>query len=339
MGMLKNKPWFLRTMVAGPVVGTYMVAKNVISFFRNFDYKNKNVLIVGGSRGLGLEIARQMLELKAKIILVARDAQELERAKEMLGSENVFTVVSDISDKTQIENAISTIKSKHGYIDVLINCAGEIKVGSLDSMTIDDYEYAMKVHYWGPLYSMLAVLPAMRSRKSGRIVNISSIGGKVSIPHLLPYCASKHALVGLSDGMRNELLKENIYITTVCPGLMRTGSHVNANFKGHNKIEYAWFTLLNAFPLASVPVQEAAHQIIEACANGQAELIISLPAQILAKARALFPGELSEVFGFSNRFLPESNNIEAKTGRESQSVVSPSLLTVLADKAVIPNNE
>src|SRR5918912_3423887 len=129
-------------------------------------------------------------------------------------------------------------------------------------MTLEDFEQAMAVHFWGPLYATLAVLPQMRARRDGRIVNISSIGGKVSVPHLVPYSASKFALAGLSDGLRAELSKENVIVTTVCPGLMRTGSPRNATFKGKHRDEYAWFSISDALPLTSMSAERAARQII-----------------------------------------------------------------------------
>src|ERR687891_1372920 len=106
---------------------------------------------------------------------------------------------------------------------------------------------------------MHAVIPLMKRQSYGRIVNIASIGGKVAVPHLLPYVASKFALVGLSEGMRAELLKDGIYVTTVSPGLMRTGSHLNAFFKGQHKKEYALFSIANALPLFSTSSKRAAH--------------------------------------------------------------------------------
>ena len=125
-----------------------------------------------------------------------------------------------------------------GQIDVLVNNAGIIQVGPLDTMTAEDFRRALQTHFWGPLNTILAVLPQMRMRKAGRIVNISSLGGRVSIPHLLPYSASKFALVGLSKGLHSELRKEGITVTTVCPGLMRTGSPRNAEFKGKHRAGY-----------------------------------------------------------------------------------------------------
>ena len=89
----------------------------------------------------------------------------------------------------------------------------------------------------------------MKRRGGGRIINIASIGGKIAVPHLLPYVASKFALVGLSEGLRAELARDRIYVTTVSPGLMRTGSHLNALFKGQHKKEFALFSVANASPL------------------------------------------------------------------------------------------
>src|SRR5262249_9500692 len=141
-------------------------------------------------------------------------------------------------------------------------------------------------------------------RGEGRIVNIASIGGELSVPHLLPYSASKFALVGLSSGLRAELAKDGIIVTTVCPGLMRTGSPWNATFKGQHRIEYAWFSVSDALPVVSLSADRAARQIVAACKRGDAEVILSLPAQLAVLFYGLFPGLTSDLFGLINRFLP-----------------------------------
>ena len=119
-------------------------------------------------------------------------------------------------------------------------------------MTLADYQEAMSVHFAAPLIATMAVLPAMRAGGGGRIVNISSIGGKVPAPHMLPYVASKFALTGFSEGLRVELEKENIFVTTVCPGLFRSGSPRNAFFKGRYEDEYAWFATSDVLPVMSI---------------------------------------------------------------------------------------
>jgi short-subunit dehydrogenase len=323
--------------------GAIAVARSIARQKRRTYFAGRTVLITGGSRGLGLEMARLFAAEGAYLALLARDANELERAQTHLNSfhTEVFTAVCDITDRQAVEAAVARVKAHYGKIDVLINNAGVIAVGPMETMTLDDYRVAMETHFWAPLYTTLAVLPDMRTRKGGRIVNISSIGGKISVPHLLPYSASKRALTGLSEGMRSELMQDGVYVTTVCPGLMRTGSHVNATFKGQNQLEYAWFSIGNALPFSSTDAEQAARQIVNACRYGDAELVVGLPAQAAALVHGLFPGATVDLFGVYNRFLPGPGGIgEAHaSGKESQTALSPSPLTALSDRAVGHNNE
>src|SRR5947209_1284609 len=186
-----------------------------------------------------------------------------------------------------------------------------------------------------------AVLPAMRERKSGRIVNISSIGGRISVPHLLPYCAGKFALSGWSEGLRQELTKDNIYVTTVFPGLMRTGSPRNAEFKGKHHDEYTWFTLSDAMPGLSISADRAARQIVNACEYGRTELIVSLPAKIAIKAHALFPSMSSLVLRATNQLLPGAEGADktGKKGSQSETALTRSFLTTLDQRAAEKNNQ
>src|SRR5439155_20746967 len=133
-------------------------------------------------------------------------------------------------------------------------------------------------NFWSALYTIEAAVPDMIRRGGGRIVNITSIGGKISVPHLLPYCASKFALVGLSEGLHAELKRLGITVTTVVPGLMRTGSPRNADFKGQHRAEFTWFNISDTLPVISMSAEAAARQIICACKRGDAEVILSLPA-------------------------------------------------------------
>jgi short-subunit dehydrogenase len=236
---------------------------------------------------------------------------------------------------------ITAVNSRFGGVDVLVNNAGVIQVGPIEVMTHEDFELVMQAHFWGPLNTIMAVLPSMRQRGSGRIVNISSIGGKVSVPHLVPYSASKFALVGLSKGLRAELMKDGIKVTTVCPGLMRTGSPRNADFKGKHQFEYAWFSISDALPLLTVSAENAARQVVRACKRGDAELVISIPAKIAVLFDALFPEAMSQMLAVANRVLPEAGGVgtERRKGRESTSSWSPSWLTTLNEEAALRNNE
>ena len=319
------------------------VLKSTFSRFFEHDLKDKTVLITGGSRGLGLVMAREFAREGARLVLCARDEQELQQARTDIKrfSVDVMTVSCDVTNAGAVNEMIASVNDRFGAVDVLVNNAGVIQVGPLEVMTKEDFEHAMQAHFWGPLNTIMAVLPSMRQKKSGRIVNISSIGGKVGVPHLVPYSASKFALVGLSKGLRAELSKDGISVTTVCPGLMRTGSPRNAEFKGKHKYEYAWFSISDSMPLLSVSAENAARQIVRACRRGQAELVISVPAKLAVLFDALFPEMMSQVLGLTNQLLPSPGGVGAQTmkGRESTSSWSPSWVTTLSEEAALRNNE
>jgi hypothetical protein len=161
------------------------------------------------------------------------------------------------------------------------------------------------------------------------------------VPHLTPYCASKFALVGLSKSMRAELIKDSIYVTTVCPGLMRTGSPRHAQFKGNHRAEYAWFSISGALPMISMNADRAAGQILSACRYGRAEVTLSLPAKLAVTIDALAPGMTGELTAIASRLMPASDGAgcEAFAGCESTSAWSPSVLTTLNERAAAENNE
>ena len=234
-------------------------------------FADKIVLIFGGSRGLGLVLARDLAAEGATVVLAARQVDELERARDELTASGarVTIIPCDITDRAQVGAAIARVIEDHGALDVLINDAGIIQVGPIEHMTLADFEEAMATHFWGPLATTLAALPHMRRGGAKRIVNISSIGGKIAVPHLVPYSASKFALTGLSEGLRSELAGDGIRVTTVCPGLMRTGSTYNAWFKGQHRREFAWFHIAAAIPGISIDAGRAARQIMDACRHGE----------------------------------------------------------------------
>ena len=240
-----------------------------------------------------------------------------------------------------MEAAVREVVNRFGAVDVLVNNAGTISVGPMEVMTIEDYEKAMKTHFWGPLYTTLAVLPQMKARGDGRIVNVSSIGGKIAVPHLLPYTASKFALTGFSEGLGAELAKDGIYVTTVVPGLMRTGSPRNALFKGRHRAEYAWFAISDSLRLTSMDADSAARQVLKACRYGDAEVILSVQAKLAVKFNAMFTNLTIDLNSLIERALPApgGNGTLAVPGKESVSKWTPSWLTSLSDRAARENNE
>jgi len=260
----------------------------------------------------------------------------------MLGdSADVLSIACDLRSKDQIQSAISQVVEAFGGVDVLVNCAGIIQVGPFELMDQEDFDEAMDVHLWAPLHLIIATLPYLKKSRLPRVINISSIGGRISMPHLLPYCTSKFALAGLSEGLRSELARHGIYVTTVYPGLMRTGSHINALFKGKQKREYAWFSLGAAAPFLSIDSTTAAEKIVRAARRGKAHLMYPLIARTVDIKKTLCPNLFALALTVVNRLLPGPPHKDTglRRGRDSQSWISPSPLTALGDRAARRNNE
>jgi NAD(P)-dependent dehydrogenase (short-subunit alcohol dehydrogenase family) len=323
------------------VLGGWITARAIRT--AQYTLRDKVVLISGGSRGLGLVLARHVCEQRGKVALIARDAEELARAKADLARRGgkVLTVECDLLDRAQIQAAVRQVIDCFGRIDILINDAGIIEVGPLDHMTREDYERAMGVHFWAPYELISQVVPEMRLLGGGRIVNISSIGGKIAVPHFAPYSASKFALTGFSDAIRAELARDNIQVTTVAPGLMRTGSHVNAKFKGRHDAEFAWFSASAGAPLISMEAERAARKILAACRRGQPSLTLTFAARGAIAGNAVFPNFTGYAMKIVNRFLPDAadkNGDQSRAGAEIPRV-TPEWMTRLADRATKENNE
>jgi short-subunit dehydrogenase len=335
------------TLMAGAAagVGAALAARSVLGKMRRHrlrELRGQAVLITGGSRGLGLALAEEFARLGSRVAICARDEQELSRARfhlEKIGTE-VCAVACDVTKPDEVERMIGTVRQQFGSIDMLVNNAGIISVGPLLSQTREDFQEAMDVLFWGTVNPTLAALPHMLSQGRGRIVNITSMGGKVSIPHLVPYSCAKFAAVGFSEGLHAELKRFGIHVLTVVPGLMRTGSHLNAQFKGRHQSEFGWFALSGTNPLISVSAQRAARKIVHAACFRRTELVIGWQAKLLAEIHGLAPGLTQQALALVNRLLPDADgSTEKKPGRESQSVVTRSPLTALGKRAARRYNQ
>ncbi len=301
-------------------------------------------LITGGSRGLGLNLARQLGALGVTLALVARDEEELRLAADELRGSGYPTSIwpYDLRDADGIKDLVRQVAAHHGRIDILVNNAGIITVGPFELFTPRDFDESLAIHVTAPQRLIAACVPLMKQQGGGRIVNISSIGGKIGVPHLSAYCAGKFALVGLSKTLRAELAPYNIAVTTVCPGLMRTGSHWNAQFKGQRENEFAWFAHGACLPGTSISATRAARQIVSALRRGDPELIITLQAQAAALADSLLHAPVASISSLIARLLPglpAHGGKKSRPGWDATSQWVPSPLTRLGDHAAVANNE
>jgi short-subunit dehydrogenase len=278
------------------------------------ELKGKVVLVTGGSRGLGYAIARELALSGARLALTSRHADELERARARLVTSgcaapaDVWVYPCDVSLEPTVREMVAAAAAHFGKIDVLVNDAGVIMVGPLESQTLDSFHQAMNVNFFGALHATMAVLPQMLQRGEGAIVNISSIGGKVAFPHLLPYVASKFAITGWSQGLRAELAGKGIRVTTVCPGIMRTGSHIQARFTGDQEQEYRWFAAAASLPGTATSATRAARKIVRALAAGSAEISIGLQAIVAARLSNVAPELTASLLSLANASLPSPPN-------------------------------
>src|SRR5262249_22594303 len=160
----------------------------------------------------------------------------------------VLAAPCDVAEQGAVERLVATATDHYGRIDILVNNAGVITAGPVQDMTVGEVRDAMAIMFWGTVYPTLAVLPQMPLLRSGRIVTVTSLGGKVHVPRLLPYACAKSAAVAFSEGLRAELARDGIAVTTIVPGLMRTGSFLNASFKGQREREFAPFSVLASLP-------------------------------------------------------------------------------------------
>jgi NAD(P)-dependent dehydrogenase (short-subunit alcohol dehydrogenase family) len=311
---------------AKPALGLagLLAAREAVGRLKEDSLAGEVALITGGSRGLGLELAGRLLAEGCRVAICARDEDDLARAREELGAgQDLLAIACDVADRAAVRRMVGEVTAHFGRIDILINNAGTITVGALKSLSLHDFQHAMRVMYWGTLYPTLAVLPQMRERRSGRIANITSIGGKISMPHLLPYNAAKAAAIAFSEGLRSELAADGIVVTTVVPGVMRTGSHLHARFAGDREAEYRWFALGAAAP-TTMGAGRAARHIIRAVKRGQAEIVFPWTFSLLSRAHGLAPGVTADVLAAVDRALPSSDGetagsepgalIEARSG-------------------------
>jgi NAD(P)-dependent dehydrogenase (short-subunit alcohol dehydrogenase family) len=299
-----NLSTFEKSLVAAAGLAGTMLAGRLL-LRRGEDLHGQVALITGGTRGLGLLLAHALAREGCWVVICARDEDELEVARSELrrNGTHVLAVPCDVADRRQVNAMIRLITERLGRIDILVNNAGIIQVGPYVNQRLADFKLAQDVMFWGMLFPIHAVVPQMINRGSGRIVNITSVGGKVSIPHLLPYSCAKFAAVGLSEGLHAELAQYGIAVTTVVPGLMRTGSYLQALFKGQPVDEFQWFALAASLPGLSMSATRAAEQIVDATKRRAAECTLSLPANFLARFHGLWPGATAEVLAIANRTL------------------------------------
>ncbi|MBC8073127.1 MAG: SDR family NAD(P)-dependent oxidoreductase [Deltaproteobacteria bacterium] len=293
--------WMLAA--AGVVTAVWLIGR------RRKAFVGKLALVTGGSRGLGLNLARELGSRGATVVICARKEEELEQAAHDLAHAgvDVYTHACDVTDREAVARMIEDVELEHGPIDVLVNNAGILHVGPATAMTVEDIHAAMDTNFWGAVHGVDAVLPGMLARHAGQIVNIASIGGIAPVPWMLPYSASKSALMGYSVALHHDLASEGIAVTTVAPWVMRTGGPVNGTFKGSVRRKvFTAFAIADVTPGLAIDVRRAARMVVNGIGARRSLVFVGLPSRILVALFGLAPRMVSSAFAMVTRALPRS---------------------------------
>lgn len=190
----------------------------------NENIESKVVVITGASSGLGESTARHLAEKGATVVLAARRSDKIEQfAKEIQEKGGkALAVTTDVTEYNQVQHLVDAAVKAFGKVDVMINNAGLMQQSPLESQKIDEWDNMIDINIKGVLYGISAVLPQMKNQKRGHIINVSSVAGHKVTPLGSVYCATKHAVRAISEGLRQEVKPYNLRTTIISPGAVDT---------------------------------------------------------------------------------------------------------------------
>jgi short-subunit dehydrogenase len=298
---MTRRLWF------GAAAGAALLGWWAMRRTRAHSLRGRVALVTGATRGLGERIATLLAQEGCALAICARDLHEVKEAGLRLAGYGASVMARrvDVSDPVAVGAFTDEVEAHFGRIDILVNNAGIIQAGPLEDMTLADFRECLAIDFWGVVYCSLSVLPGMRRRRAGVICNVTSIGGEVSVPHLLPYSCAKAAARAFSEGLTAELAGSGVRALTVVPWLMRTGSVPFVFFKGKQEAEHAMFAAAQ-LPIVSVNADRAARRIVRAIARGETHVSIGVMASIARELHALAPGMLARALGQMRRLMPRA---------------------------------
>ncbi len=269
-------------------------------------FRDRTVMITGASSGIGRDLATTFSRMGAKVVLVARRQAVLDDLARDLteAGGDVLALAADVIRRTDVRDAVARALAHFGRIDILVNSAGIAIPDRVETMPPEDLERMLSVNLMGTLHTMQAVLPSMRAAGAGSIVNIASLAGRRGMPPLGAYCATKFAVVGLTEALRVELYGSGIRLSLVMPGvidtpMVREGTGPSAQDASAGTS--SWKLIPDALP--AMPVQWVTWAVIAAVTLGLAEVDVPPGAVVMEKIAALFPGLTDAVLAFGTRLF------------------------------------
>ncbi len=253
------------------------------------------VLITGGSEGIGKATAILFARKGYDLVLAARHSDRLQivaQQLQSLGATAPLTVSCDVTDAAQVKTLVDKALEHYGYIDVLINNAGIYASAPVEEFSLEDWHRVIDTNLWGYIHTINALLPHFLQRGKGTIVNVSSIGGKIAIPYLVPYCTSKYGVTGLTQALHAELKPQGIHVCGIYPNLIQSNFVERSIIRGKDEQDTAsrrqQLENILKNPLVEKP-EDVANAIWDAVKNHKYEVFVG-SAQFLKTAEGFFPG-------------------------------------------------
>ncbi|MCL1465071.1 SDR family oxidoreductase [Argonema galeatum] len=254
----------------------------------------KTVLITGASQGSGKATALLFARNGYDVVLAARQPDRLETVAQEIQSlgRSALAISTDMGDFQQVQTLVNKALQTFGNIDILINNAGICLTAPMEKTSLSDWQKIMDTNFWGYVYAIQAILPHFLERNTGTIINVGSIGGKMPLPQMTAYCASKYAITGLTESLRLELFPKGIQVCAVHPGVINSNFMERAMFRGGDESETEarrqQMSKLLESSWVSKP-EDIANAIWDAVQNKRSEVVVG-PTFLATEAYRLFPG-------------------------------------------------
>ncbi len=252
--------------------------------------QDKVAIVTGGSEGIGKAAALSMAREGARVVIVARRSDVLNQAAQDIKTATegvVLPISADVTDRESADRVVQTALDNYGRVDILVNNAGTSLAMPFENVTDDDWEGDFDLKVWGAVRFIRSVIPQMRKVGGGRIINVTNLGGRTPGPASMPTSISRAAGIAITKGLSKDLAKDNILVSTVCIGLVKSGQH-ERRFDARKQSEpgltedafYDQLATARSVPLGRVAEAEEAGDVIAFLASERASYLTGIAVNI-----------------------------------------------------------
>ena len=247
------------------------------------EFQERIVIVTGGASGIGRAVAERLVAAQATVVLADINEEKVNQTASELG-QRATAAHLDVSDAEAVKGLIDSVVEQHGRLDYLFNNAGIAIIGEVIDMSLDDWTRVLDVNVRGVVNGVVAAYPIMVRQGWGHIVNTASVSGLTPFPGIVPYSASKHAVVGLSTGLRMEAFEYGVKVSCVCPGIIDTP--MVDTFESRNLDRAA---VVESLPVKPQSVEECAKAILYGVRKNHAVIVVTRHAKLIHNLHRFFP--------------------------------------------------